>query len=120
MKPNWKPLSTVEKAADEIRDLADPSQLARRAIGLETRRRRELDDLAYVASTAEGRRFLVRLLRGCEVFDDGYRSTLEEMSRLAGRRQVGIEVLKDLRTVAPGVAQEVIDVADPVEEEDGR
>ena len=62
----------------------------------EHKRDRELSDIRSVAKTAEGRRFIWRVLSNAGIFRINGIDDAIGMARFEGRRECGIEVLNDV------------------------
>ena len=59
---------------------------------LKERINQERDDVSWVCSTEQGRRFLWRLLSFCGVYHD-FEGDTQDMLKKIGRRQVGLHLL---------------------------
>lgn len=74
--------------ADELRG-ADAEQKRRRQIR---------DDLGWVMSSKQGRRFIARLLATTGVELPVFNSNGSTMNHTEGRRSIGVELLQELKT----------------------
>ena len=63
----------------------------------------ELNMVASVLNTYEGRWFVWNLLSACGVYDDGFDLNPLEMARRSGRRQIGLATLQNCLTANPNV-----------------
>lgn len=67
----------------------------------EHRRRVEVDDLKWVMSHAQGRRFVARLLAEAGVHRASFNASAGVMSFNEGRRHIGLVILADLLDHTP-------------------
>lgn len=83
-----------------VKNAADPEQV-REASGKANRGRdRELNDVRYLLSTMEGKRFIWRYLGICRLFETSFRMSAE-MAYFEGIRSVGLKMMSDITEANP-------------------
>jgi hypothetical protein len=80
---------------------SDPEQVEKGKQKAASAARRELNDLAFVASTVEGRRFLWHMIEKTHVYDRI--ATFDPIARALaeGERSIGLYLIQDLNAVDP-------------------
>lgn len=81
-------------------ELDDPEKLKRKATVDTLRRRQELQDVAFVLSTEQGRRFYWRLMRSCGINRSSFTGNNTTFFN-EGERNVGLRMLSDLEESDP-------------------
>lgn len=84
-----------------VENASDPEQVKRAQRRDKRRRDRELADLATVAGSEPGARFLWRLLNRCAMFGMAFRSDALEMAFLVGQQDVGKWLIAELEESDP-------------------
>ena len=79
-----------------VQNTANPEQVKEASQRERHGRIRDLQDLRAVLSTANGRRFLWRLLGMCKVYAGGFTDNPNYSMYRDGRRDVGFELLNDI------------------------
>jgi hypothetical protein len=83
-----------------VKNAAKPEQVAQ-AQERETRgREREINDIAWVLSTPNGRRFLWRYLEMCGLYRTSFTGSSETFY-LEGMRNIGLKLLADITETSP-------------------
>lgn len=85
----------VGNAADEeqVREAAEKSR---------TNREKQLDDVYWVLSTKQGRRFYYRILEECGVFRLSYRAGQPDLTAFnEGTRNIGLMLLTEINEACP-------------------
>lgn len=78
-----------------VKNAADPRQVRESERKERFSRREELDDVCFVLSAVQGRRFLWRLLTYCKVFASIWRASAE-IHHLSGKQDVGHFVMSEI------------------------
>ena len=65
-------------------------------------RKIEIAELSVIMSTKGGRNFISRIIDRCGLFSDIYSTDTHEHARLAGRRQIGLWLLNEIKESTPG------------------
>jgi len=86
-----------------VGNAADPEQVRRAGERSLSFRQQELNDLAYVLSSRQGRRFLWRQLCEAGVFKSSFHQSGSVVYFNEGRREVGLKLLADLTEVDPSM-----------------
>lgn len=71
-----------------VKNAADPVQVKKAGEKQQSRREKELNDLRFVLSYQQGRRFLWRMLGYCKVFESIWRPSAE-IHHLSGKQDCG-------------------------------
>lgn len=82
----------AEKYLDTPQRSADPKALKQKAIDDKTRDLQDENDLRVVLETAEGVRFIVRLLLACGIDQPVFQANNSLMCEVAGRRSIANQV----------------------------
>lgn len=90
-------------------DLDDPNKVGRKETIAKIRARQADDDVRWVLSTENGRRFYWALLEYCKMFDDPFVSDTNTEFFQKGRRHVGLKLFGDLERVNPQAYLQMID-----------
>ena len=85
----------------EIYNAGDEAQVKGRGRKADLARRRELDDLKQVMSSAAGRRLVWRALGYCGVHRSSFSTNAIQMSYSEGRRNVGLWLESEVMEVSP-------------------
>lgn len=96
-----------KKAA--VANASDPEQVKKAEWKDRDRRKRELEDVAFILSTQNGRRFYWRYLKKCGLFELSFRGTPEETFFREGARNIGLKLMKDLEDADPGAYQKMLE-----------
>lgn len=89
-----------------VRNAADPEQVKEAGQKEKHGRNKELDDIYWVLSTRQGRRFFLRYMTFCGVF----RSSWDPSARIhfnEGQRNVGLMMLADLNESDPSAYEKM-------------
>lgn len=70
--------------------------------GIEDARRIEIAEIAVIMSTRGGRKFVNRILNQSGVFSDTFDSDTHVHAKNAGRRQLGLWLIRELQEATPG------------------
>lgn len=81
-------------------DLADASKVGRKALFDKIKERQERDDIAFILSTMQGRRFYWQLMAKCGIFEEPFTGNNTTFFN-CGRGSVGRMLLADLNEIAP-------------------
>lgn len=85
-----------------VRNAADPEQVEKAAKKEKRGREQEVDDIKFILSSAQGRRFYWRLLERCGVYSLSFRAGQpDQTAYLEGHRNIGLTFLNDLMTAEP-------------------
>ncbi len=83
------------------RDAGDPVQARTITALMRAKADQQVADLAVVLASAEGRRFVWRVLEHCTPYGSSYSESHALASRLEGRREVGLDLIAWLSAVDP-------------------
>lgn len=94
-----------EDLLEEIRhkergDLADSKKVGRRALMDKLQIRRRQEDVLFVLSTTQGRRFYWELMKRCGIFETSMTGNNTTFFN-EGMRNIGLMLLNDLNELAP-------------------
>ncbi len=81
---------------DNQLDISDEKQVDKSTKKWERQRDQERDDLRFILSKATGRRYLLKLITYCKVFETISHHEPLSMSRLSGGRDIGLWVLDEI------------------------
>lgn len=87
----------VEKAL--VMNAGDPNQVNSCKVKLDSKRRKEINDLIYVLSDIKGRRFLWRLMTVCKCFSSvftGFENSRELRDYNAGQQDLGHFIMDEI------------------------
>lgn len=85
-----------------VKNAADPEQVKEAERKEKSAEEKELDDLFWVLSTVQGRRYFWRLLSFCGIFESSFSGgEALPMAYLEGQRNVGLVQLKNLMEIRP-------------------
>lgn len=84
-----------------VKNAADESQVKKSKRVERSERDKELDDLRFVLSSPQGRRFMWRLLEKCNIFADVVTVDEAETNRFLGSRRIGLYVLSEVNIAKP-------------------
>lgn len=87
---------------DPVRNVADEGQVRDSGRRARLARERHLTDLKTVIETREGRRYVWSLVLDSGLFKDIWRQSAE-IHFLAGKQQMGLHILDDLRALDPTI-----------------
>lgn len=62
----------------------------------------EIADISVIMSTRGGRKFMNRLMNQCGVFNDTFETDTHDHARNAGRRQIGLWLVREIQEASPG------------------
>ena len=82
-------------------DVGDEKQVGRRKKKHQIRRERELDEIRQLLNVPWGRGFLSRMLDSAYVFRTISDDDAMAMSRKSGRRDLGLELIRDVTEADP-------------------
>ena len=82
-------------------DLDDKQKIGRKETWERLQTRQQNEDVAFVLSSPEGRRFYWRLLKRCGIFKSSYSSEEGRIFFYEGERNIGLMLLKDVNEIAP-------------------
>jgi hypothetical protein len=82
------------------RNAADPTQVKEQAQKEKRGREKELDDVKFILSHRQGRRFYFRYLEECGVFKTSFTGNSQTFF-LEGQRNIGLKLLSDLNEAEP-------------------
>lgn len=83
------------------RNPIDPPDTSHEEALARAQRQLELDDLRWILSRPQGRRFMVRLLEFAGVYRTSFNPSSGFMARDEGRRQVGLWAMSEIVEAAP-------------------
>lgn len=83
-----------------VKNAADVEQVKHAKEKQVSRREREINDMAFILNTAQGRRLLWRYLEICGVFKSSFTGSSETFY-LEGQRNVGLKILADITETSP-------------------
>lgn len=89
----------AEKAL--VGNAADREQVKRAGEREQSRKQMEVNDVAFVLSSRQGRRFIWRELAECGVFRSSFHSSGSVVYFNEGRRDVGLKLLADVMEADP-------------------
>ena len=90
-----------EQATAALRgELDDPKKVKRKELEARLARRSELEDIAFVLSTPQGRRFYWRLLTRCGIFRSSYTGDNQTFYN-EGERNIGLLLMAELNEADP-------------------
>lgn len=78
-----------QEPASLVKNAADPQQVKKAALTEKQRQIQASNDLKYVLSSRQGRRFIWRILSYCKLFESIWRPSAE-IHKLAGMQEVGL------------------------------
>lgn len=81
-------------------EIDDKERLKRREALDNIHRKRELNDVAFILATPEGRRFYWRWMSRCGIFKSSFTGNNTTFFN-EGERNIGIEMLSDMNTADP-------------------
>ena len=84
-----------------VRNASDPSQVKKAGRDEKELKRRERNDIEFLLSSPQGRRFLWKLLSGCGIYELSYITDSDMTAFNEGRRSVGNNILADILDVNP-------------------
>jgi len=84
-----------------VQNAADPGQVKAAEEKLQFGREQELNDVAWVLSAPEGRRFFERYLGLCGVFRSSFGNGNDTTNFNEGERNIGLKLLNDLNEANP-------------------
>jgi hypothetical protein len=82
------------------RNAADPTQVKEQSQKEKRGREKELDDVKFILSHRQGRRFYFRYLEECGVFKTSFTGNSQTFF-LEGQRNIGLKLLSDLNEAEP-------------------
>lgn len=80
---------------------ADEEQVAKAGERSQFRAKQADNDLRTLMENEYGRRFMCRLLVSCGMWMDDFSESHAVMSRMSGRRSVGLQQMQDIGRVCP-------------------
>lgn len=84
-----------------VRNASDPQQVKNAGRDEKELRRRERNDIEFLLSSPQGRRFLWKLLSECGIYELSYVTDSDMTAFNEGRRCVGNNILADILDVDP-------------------
>lgn len=84
-----------------VKNAADESQVKGAEQKMKSARERELADMRFILSTAQGRRVIWRYLEACGVFQISFNHSGAITSFNEGMRNIGLKLLTDINDAAP-------------------
>lgn len=86
----------------EVANAADEKQVKKAAWKARDRQRKELEDVAFILSTPEGRRFFWRYLEKCGIFKSSFSEHSSHLtSFMEGERSIGLQLMADMNEADP-------------------
>lgn len=82
------------------KNAADETQVKDADYKVKRGRERELEDVRYVLSSAQGRRFMWRYLNGCGLFESSFTGNSTTFFK-EGERNVGLRLMADINDSNP-------------------
>lgn len=79
-----------------VKNAADEAQIKEADVQSKNRKNRDLDDLKYVLQSAQGRRFLWRLLGECRVHNSIFNTNALTQSHSSGKQDVGHFIMGEI------------------------
>ncbi len=89
----------MEKAF--VKNAADESQVKEADYKAKRGRERELDDVRYVLSNVQGRRFLWRYIKECGIFQTSFTGVANTTFFREGEKNVGLRMMADINESEP-------------------
>lgn len=96
---NWEYRGMSMKQAF-VGNASDPNQVKSAKTKEESKRDQELNDMAHVLGSVQGRRFLWRLLSVCHVFKTSFTGNSTTFFN-EGKRDIGLRILGDINEASP-------------------
>jgi hypothetical protein len=93
------PGETIEEPK-ERGDLADPKKVGRRETLDKLRVRQEQEDILFILSSVQGRRFYWRMMERCGIFESSFTGNNTTFFN-EGQRNIGLMLLSKLNEISP-------------------
>lgn len=85
-----------------VSNASDARQLKKAKGKVRNKEKEDLNDLAFILSTRQGRNFVWRLMRKAKVFESTFNGESERFSNfLEGQRNLGVAVFADVMKINP-------------------
>lgn len=82
-------------------ELDDPEKQEKRNAQLRIDRRNELEDIMWILSTVQGRRFYWRMLTACHIYETSYTGNQNQTFYREGERNIGLMLIHEMHQSDP-------------------